>query len=133
MRRKHPGSNFEDFLAEEGILEECRASALREVRRRARQSKTSDEISPPALPKKLPNGNYPVEAMRLGLARRLIRDRRAVGLTQIELARRAGIAAESLNRIEKGKLTPTMATMHKIDRALEAAEKAQSKLDAKSN
>jgi antitoxin HicB len=29
MKRKHLGSNFEDFLAEEGILEECRASAIK--------------------------------------------------------------------------------------------------------
>jgi predicted transcriptional regulator len=97
---------------------------------RKRASDKGDFLAPP---QPLPNGNYPVEAMRIGLVRRLIRDRRAVGLTQVELARRAGIAAESLNRIEKGRLTPTMATMHKIDRALEAAEKAQSKLDAKSN
>jgi hypothetical protein len=29
MKRKHIGSNFEDFLAEDGILEECRASAIK--------------------------------------------------------------------------------------------------------
>lgn len=29
MKRKHLGSNFEDFLAEDGILEECRASAIK--------------------------------------------------------------------------------------------------------
>jgi len=29
MKRKHIGSNFEDFLAEEGILEECRAAAIK--------------------------------------------------------------------------------------------------------
>jgi predicted XRE-type DNA-binding protein len=29
MKRKHLGSNFEDFLAQEGILEECRASAIK--------------------------------------------------------------------------------------------------------
>lgn len=29
MKRKHLGSKFEDFLAEEGILEECRASAIK--------------------------------------------------------------------------------------------------------
>src|SRR5271154_4284929 len=102
------------------ILEE------RDFRRLERRAGMSDESDLPPLPDPLPNGNYPgIEAMRVGLARRLIRDRRAVGLTQVELARRAGIAAESLNRIEKGKLTPTMATLQKIDRALELAEKAQ--------
>jgi antitoxin HicB len=29
MKRKHLGSNFEDFLAEEGILEDCRAGAIK--------------------------------------------------------------------------------------------------------
>ena len=29
MKRKHAGSKFEDFLAEDGILEECRATAIK--------------------------------------------------------------------------------------------------------
>lgn len=29
MKRKHVGSKFEDFLAEDGILEECRAAAIK--------------------------------------------------------------------------------------------------------
>jgi antitoxin HicB len=29
MKRRHLGSNFEDFLADEGILEECRAAAIK--------------------------------------------------------------------------------------------------------
>ena len=29
MKRKHLGSKFEDFLAEDGILEDCRASAIK--------------------------------------------------------------------------------------------------------
>jgi antitoxin HicB len=29
MKRAHLGSNFEEFLAEDGILEECRASAIK--------------------------------------------------------------------------------------------------------
>ena len=29
MNRKHLGSNFEDFLAEDGILEDCRAAAIK--------------------------------------------------------------------------------------------------------
>jgi len=108
------------------ILEE------RDFHRLERRAGGGNDQGLPALPKRLADGNYPaVEALRVGLARRLIRDRRAVGLTQIELARRAGIAAESLNRIEKGKLTPTMATMQKLDRALEQAEKAQAREESK--
>lgn len=29
MKKKHLGSKFEDFLADEGILEECRAAAIK--------------------------------------------------------------------------------------------------------
>ncbi len=29
MKHKHIGSSFEDFLADQGILEECRASAIK--------------------------------------------------------------------------------------------------------
>jgi hypothetical protein len=29
MKQKHLGSRFEDFLADEGILEECRAAAIK--------------------------------------------------------------------------------------------------------
>jgi transcriptional regulator with XRE-family HTH domain len=38
------------------------------------------------------------------------------------LARRAGIRPETLNRIERAKTTPDVATLAKIDRALDAAE-----------
>jgi DNA-binding XRE family transcriptional regulator len=78
----------------------------------------------PPLPKPDARGNVPAMAYgRASLARKLIRDRRHVGLTQSELARRAGIRAETLCRIEKGKVTPDTATFHKIHRALERAER----------
>ena len=73
----------------------------------------------PPLPKPLPDGNYDAIAYaRASLARKLILSRRASGLSQAELARRAGIRIETLNRIERLKLTPTIATVEKIDRAL---------------
>ena len=64
-----------------------------------------------------------VEYARASLARKLIRDRRRVGLTQIELARRSGIRPETLCRIEKGKSLPGAATFQRIHRALERAER----------
>lgn len=77
----------------------------------------------PPLPKSLPNGNYDAIAYaRASLARKLILSRRAAGLSQAELARRAGIRIETLNRIERLKLTPTVATVEKIDRALAKAQ-----------
>ena len=86
----------------------------------------ADEWEPP-MPEADANGNYPaVPALRVSLARKIIRHRRRLGLSQVELARRAGIRPETLKRIERGLNTPSVATMDKIDRALKKAE-AESK------
>jgi DNA-binding XRE family transcriptional regulator len=78
----------------------------------------------PPLPKPNSEGNYPaVEYLRASLARKIIRDRVAAGVTQQELARRAGIRVETLCRIETGKHTPSVPTVDKIDRALVRAER----------
>lgn len=77
----------------------------------------------PPLPEPDADGNYPaVEYLDVTIARDIIRSRRRAGLSQAELARRAGIRVETLNRIEKVKVTPSVATVDKIDRALKAAE-----------
>src|SRR5579862_7412779 len=68
------------------------------------------------------NGTYPAaEAMRTMMARKIIAARNAVGLTQAALARKAGIRIETLNRLEKGKHTSDLATMAKINKALDDA------------
>lgn len=50
---------------------------------------------------------------------RIARIRRASGLQQQELARRSGLHTSSLNQIERGKRTPTTATIERIATALE--------------
>jgi ribosome-binding protein aMBF1 (putative translation factor) len=60
---------------------------------------------------------------RMSLAKRLIRRRQATGLAQAELARRAGIRPETLNRIERGRTTPDFATVRKLVVAISAAER----------
>jgi len=78
------------------------------------------------LPRPNAAGNVPAVAFaRATLARKLIRDRRRVGLTQAELARRANIRPETLNRLEQGKHSPSIATVDKLDRALTKAESEQ--------
>jgi transcriptional regulator with XRE-family HTH domain len=53
---------------------------------------------------------------RAVIARGIIRDRTAVGWSQAQLARRAGVHVETLNRIERAKGTPDTAMSARIDR-----------------
>ena len=48
------------------------------------------------------------------LADRLVQRRRESGLTQKDLAHRAGIRVETLNRIEKGRTTPDFKSIRKL-------------------
>jgi ribosome-binding protein aMBF1 (putative translation factor) len=77
-----------------------------------------------ALPPSDSAGNRPaVAAMRAVMARDIVQDRERLGWSQAELARRAGIRVETLNRIETGKHNPSVATIEKLDEALRAAGK----------
>ncbi len=89
-----------------------------------RRADVIDDVLMPALPPKLPNGNYrALKAGRVILAQKLIRRRWAAGLTQAELARRARIRPETLNRIEKAKVTADTVTVRRIVDALEKSER----------
>ncbi len=59
---------------------------------------------------------------RRSLAEKLAHRRRAVGWSQAELAQRAGIRPETLNRIERGRTDPDFATIRKLVEAMNAAE-----------
>jgi len=84
----------------------------------------------PALPQPDAEGNYPaVKYARATIARGIIRDRVEAGLTQRELAKRAGVRPETLCRIETGRHTPSVATIEKIDRALKRAKHRSPKHD----
>ena len=93
-----------------------------EEREYRRLKQKADEWEP-LLPEPDVEGNYPArEYMLASIARSIIRHRRRAGLTQVELARRAGIRPETLNRIEQGKHSPSVSTVEKIERALKEAE-----------
>ena len=80
----------------------------------------------PPLPQPDAQGNYPaVEYARASLARKIIRDRVAVGLSQRQLALRAGVRVETLCRIETGKHIPSIPTIDKLDRVLKQAAREQ--------
>lgn len=88
-----------------------------------------DDADLPPLPEIGPDGTYPaIEYATVSLARKLILDRRRVGLSQAEVARRAGIRVETLNRIERAKVSPSVRTVEKIDRVLREAEAARAAL-----
>ena len=91
----------------------------RRLRERRTGGNSEDEWGMPPLPAKLHGGNYPaVEYARALTARDLIRSRRRLGLSQTELARRAGVRVETLNRIERAKMTASVKVMEKLDAVL---------------
>jgi DNA-binding XRE family transcriptional regulator len=83
-----------------------------------------DDESLPPLPKPDKHGRFPALAYaRISLARDIIRDRRAAGLTQQQLADLAGTRQETISRIEGGTYTASNKLIERIDRALQAASK----------
>jgi DNA-binding XRE family transcriptional regulator len=78
----------------------------------------------PALPDADADGNRPaIEACTVIMAQGILRDRRRLGLSQAELARRAGIRQGTLAGIEQATSDSSVATITKIDRALKQREK----------
>ncbi|HET6246735.1 MAG TPA: helix-turn-helix domain-containing protein [Tepidisphaeraceae bacterium] len=82
----------------------------------------SGAVSMPEFPEADAEGNMDaLEFARTTIARGIIRDRVAAGMSQAELARRAEIQPAVLNRIEKARVVPDESTMRKIDAALRGA------------
>ena len=95
----------------------------RRLRERRTGGSAEDEWGMPPLPAKLREGNYPaVEYARAVTARDLIRSRRRLGLSQTELARRAGVRVETLNRIERAKMAASVTVMEKLDAVLSESD-----------
>ena len=61
------------------------------------------------------------EARRAFLIGQAVRERRlALGLSQVEVARRAGMTQPALSRLEAGGVVPTIPLLERISSALEA-------------
>ena len=58
------------------------------------------------------------------VARRLADRRKRAGLTQVDLARRAGVRVETVNRIERGRVTPDFGTIRNLMQAMIHVETA---------
>ncbi len=84
------------------------------------------EFPLPALPPADAQGNRPaLDYIRASIARDIIRERRALRLSQQRLAELAGLRQETLSRLESGKHSPTVRTVEKIDRALKRYTKSK--------
>lgn len=84
---------------------------------------TFDDGLPPLPPVDSEGNSNAIQFMRASIARTLIRDRRAAGLSQQQLARLAGVRQETISRIESGKHTATVRVIDKLDRAIRKAMK----------
>jgi ribosome-binding protein aMBF1 (putative translation factor) len=79
----------------------------------------------PSLPRRNTRGNYPaLAAAEATIARTIVKRRVAAGLTQRALAELAGVRVETLNRAERGIVTPDVRTLQRIERALRRVESA---------
>lgn len=95
-------------------------SEFRRLERR-RRSEPSGE-GPPPLPEPDEQGYVPaLDFARVSLARGIVRERKALRLTQQQLAELSGVRQETICRLEKGLHSPTVRTVDKIDRALKRA------------
>jgi len=84
----------------------------------------ADDDALPAYPAADATGRFPALAYtRIQLARNLIRERKALGLSQERLAKLAGVRQETLSRLETGKHTASAGTIDKLERAFAAKRK----------
>jgi DNA-binding XRE family transcriptional regulator len=108
------------------VLERTEYERLRALERSA------GEAALPAWPPADTEGHRPaLEFVRVSIARDIIMERTALGLTQQELAKLAGIRQETLCRLETGKQAPNVRTVEKIEAALQRAERRRASGRAK--
>ena len=76
----------------------------------------------PPMPAKTQSGNYPAtETCDAIIARKIVTRRIRAGMTQVELARKAGVRFETISRLESAKQVPRRETIIRIDAALNRA------------
>jgi antitoxin HicB len=64
MKRKHLGSKFEDFLADEGMLEDCRAAAIKfKIARELGKAMDEQHISKAEVAKRLKTSRTGVDRL----------------------------------------------------------------------
>jgi|GEM_PF-2931325 len=104
FNEKHRGSDFDDFLREEGILEHCEEV----VKTRNRERKDLEIIIPHEVV-----GKQVLQQISLMRAWR-----EHLGMTQKEVAEKAGISKATFVKIEQKKGSPRQSTLEKISAAM---------------
>ena len=111
-----------------------RCVAIEETELRRLERLAGRESLLPPLPAADAKGNRPaLEYIQVSIARDIIKERQALGLSQSKLADLAGLRQETLSRLESGKHSPTVRTVEKIDRALKRYAKSTAKRQAAVN
>ena len=90
----------------------------------------ADESLPPFPPVDADGTCNAIDFARVSIARSLIRDRRAAGLSQQQLAKLAHVRQETISRIESGKHTATVRIIEKLDKALRTATRGHKRRKA---
>jgi ribosome-binding protein aMBF1 (putative translation factor) len=90
------------------------------IERRTGRRSTRSSGSP-----KVMDGNYTIEHVRVSLANKVSQQRKAAGLTQAELAKRAGVRVETISRLESGLHMPGVRRFEKIERVLKRSGKSR--------
>ena len=104
----------------------CVAIEETELRRPQRLAGRASPLPP--LPLADAKGNRPaLEYLQVSIARDIIKERCALGLSQLQLAELAGLRQETLSRLESGKHSPTVRTVEKIDQWLKRYAKSKGK------
>jgi DNA-binding XRE family transcriptional regulator len=121
VRTKHRGQELQFAVVELGGVRYAMVpeAVLVAVCRRAGVSATVKGAEPPSSLDAAPG-----ELDGARVARRIADRRKQAGLTQAELARRAGVRVETVNRIERGHVTPDFGTIRKLVQAMFEAEGA---------
>jgi len=71
-------------------------------------------------PQAMPGGAYTLQDVRVSLANKVAARRKAAGLTQKQLADRAGVRVETISRLESALHMPSVRTFDKIERVLKS-------------